>query len=73
MAAGHGLDDESGAADAVACREYAGHARRRRITFDPGLDDDVVVLHVELAVEEPGIRAVANRDENAGDVDFFRL
>src|SRR5688500_17342107 len=51
---------------------HAGHAGRGGAAFEPGADRDVAVLHLELALEDRGVRRVADRDEGAGDRDLAR-
>jgi hypothetical protein len=54
----------------VARGENTRNAGRRRIARDAGLHDDVTVLHVELALEELGVRRVSNCNEEPGDLEI---
>ena len=57
----------------ITRRENAGYAGRGRIAVDPGLHHDVAVVHVELPIEQSGVRAVSDRDEYAREIDVLRL
>src|SRR5262249_52301498 len=50
----------------VARREYTRHTGHRRVAVESGSDTNVTTGHVELALEDAGIRRVTNRDEDAG-------
>ena len=39
------------------------------VTLDAGFDDDVAVLHVDLAIEQAGVWAMADRNEYAREID----
>src|ERR1039457_96587 len=49
----------------VAGREYARSAGRGRHAVLPGYRLDIAVLHLQLSLEDAGIRLVADRDEHA--------
>ncbi len=57
----------------ITRREYARNAGRRCVSFEAGLDNDVVIIHVELVLEESGVGTVADRDEYARQINLFRL
>src|SRR3546814_3170480 len=47
----------------VARGEYAGDAGLRRVAIQPGADHQITVLHLQLALEQLGIGAVADGDK----------
>src|SRR5262245_60080743 len=57
----------------VARCEYAWHAGRRRHTAAAAADDDVALFHLELTVEDRGVRGMSDRDEDTGDRDLAWL
>ena len=41
------------------------------VAFEPGFDDDVAAVHLELAFEQVSIRMMSDRDEDTLEVDFL--
>src|SRR5262245_40596585 len=69
----------SGAGDGLAIdvvlhvprRKYARDAGRARVALAAAAGDDVATLHVELPLEDPGVRRVAHRDEQSVHVELL--
>ena len=56
----------------VAGREHAGDAGLGRLAVGAAPRDDVAVDHLELALEQAGVGRMADRDEDAADVERRR-
>ena len=56
----------------VARCEHAGNARRRGVALVAAMADDVAVLHFQLPFEDGGVGGMADGDEQAHQVEFFR-